>query len=156
MSVPMTPTGLDGERNMDRGLSDAQVVESAARPLLRSGRERLITRRRCQHADGVGYKCRRPWPLSVRRSARSDHARSVEEEFGGVVVADGGHGSVEHVDYERPRSVVDEFNLSCLDRIAQAEHGGRSVVVQQHVTVVRHTGGLELVKVGIDKRGLMG
>ena len=52
------------------------------------------------------------------------------------MVADGGHGSVEHVDYERPGPVVDEFNLSCLDRIAEAEHGGRPVVVQQHVTVV--------------------
>ena len=72
------------------------------------------------------------------------------------MVADGGHGSVEHVDYERPGPVVDEFNLSCLDRIAEAEHGGRTVVVHQHVTVVRHAGGFEFGEVGIDQRGLMG
>ena len=71
------------------------------------------------------------------------------------MVADGGHGSVEHVDDERPGPVVDEFDAPCLDRIAEAEHGGRPVVVHQHVTVVRHAGGLELVKVGIDKRGLV-
>ena len=71
------------------------------------------------------------------------------------MVADGGHGSVEHVDNERAGSVVDEFDAPRLDRIAEAEHGGRPVVVHEHVTVVRHTGLSELVEVGIDKRGLL-